>query len=72
MPMVEFVPFKLLLSAHECFSSRFTSHAVLDEQYLQTPQYGYRKMQQVLLQAGYSVNHKRVYRLMLLIGIEAV
>ena len=43
---------------------------LLDEQYLQTPQYGYRKMQQVLLQAGYSVNHKRVRRLMQLIGIE--
>lgn len=45
---------------------------LLDEQYLQTPQYGYRKMQQVLLQAGYSVNHKRVRRLMQLIGIEAI
>jgi putative transposase len=45
---------------------------LLDEQYLQTPQYGYCKMQIALLQAGYCVNHKRVHRLMQTLGIEAI
>ena len=45
---------------------------LLDEQYLSTPFYGYRKMQLVLVQAGYHVNHKRVRRLMQLIGIETI
>ena len=45
---------------------------LLDEQYLLTPQYGYRKMQLVLAQAGYQVNHKRVRRLMRTVGIEAI
>ena len=45
---------------------------LLDEQYLLTPFYGYRKMQLVLTQAGYLVNHKRVRRLMQLIGIETI
>lgn len=45
---------------------------LLDEQYLETPQYGYRKMGLVLLAAGYVVNHKRVRRLMQTMGIEAI
>lgn len=45
---------------------------LLDEQYLLTPFYGYRKMQQVLDQAGYQVNHKRVRRLMQVIDIETI
>ena len=45
---------------------------LLDEQYLQTPFYGYRKMQLVLAQAGYLVNHKRVRKLMQLVGIETI
>jgi putative transposase len=45
---------------------------LLDEQYMLTPFYGYRKMQLMLTQAGYAVNHKRVRRLMQLIGIEAI
>ncbi len=47
---------------------------LLDEQYLQTPQYGYRKMQAALSEAGYCVcvNHKRVRRLMQTLGIEAI
>lgn len=45
---------------------------LLDEQYLLTPQYGYRKMQLVLVLAGYQVNHKRVRRLMQTVGIEAI
>lgn len=45
---------------------------LLDEQYLESPQYGYRKMGLVLAQAGYVVNHKRVRRLMQLMGLEAI
>lgn len=45
---------------------------LLDEQYLLTPQYGYRKMQLILVLAGHQVNHKRVRRLMQTIGIEAI
>jgi putative transposase len=45
---------------------------LLDEQYLLTPFYGYRKMQLVLAQAGYRVNHKRVRRLMQVVGIETI
>lgn len=45
---------------------------LLDEQYLLTPYYGYRKMQLVLAQAGYHVNHKRVRRLMQVVGIETI
>ena len=45
---------------------------LLDEQYLETPQYGYRKMGLVLRAAGYVVNHKRVRRLMQTMGIEAI
>lgn len=41
---------------------------LLDEQYLLTPYYGYRKMQLVLAQAGYHVNHKRVRRLMQIVA----
>ena len=45
---------------------------LLDEQYLLTPFYGYRKMRLVLSQAGYGVNHKRVRRLMQVVGIETI
>lgn len=45
---------------------------LLDEQYLLTPYYGYRKMQIVLAQAGYLINHKRIRRLMQVVGIEAI
>lgn len=45
---------------------------LLDEQYLLTPFYGYRKMQLVLAQAGYVVNHKRVRKLMQVVGIETI
>jgi putative transposase len=45
---------------------------LLDEQYLLTPQYGYRKMTIFLIEKGYSINHKRVSRLMQTMGIEAI
>jgi len=46
--------------------------SLLDKQYLKTPFYGYRKMTKFLQGQGYQVNHKRVRRLMQLMGIEAI
>jgi len=45
---------------------------LLDEQYLKTPFYGIRRMTAWLQQQGYAVNHKRVGRLLRLMGIEAL
>jgi putative transposase len=44
----------------------------LDEQYTRTPFYGIRRMTAWLRQQGYSVNHKRVGRLLRLMGLEAL
>lgn len=45
---------------------------LIDEQYTRTPFYGYRKMCVYLQQKGFSVNHKRVLRLMKKLGLEAI
>lgn len=45
---------------------------LLDEQYLRTPFYGYRRMTVCLRQAGYAVNHKRVQRLLRLMGLQTL
>ena len=45
---------------------------LLDEQYMDTPYYGIRRMQWFLGQKGYQVNHKQVARLLRLMGLEAV
>jgi putative transposase len=44
---------------------------LLDEQYTRTPFYGSRRMTVWLRGQGYTVNRKRLARLMRLIGIEA-
>jgi putative transposase len=44
----------------------------LDEQYMRTPFYGIRRMTAWLQQQGYAVNHKRVGRLLRLMGLEAL
>ena len=44
----------------------------IDEQYLATPFYGSRRMVAVLRREGWTVNRKRVRRLMRLMGIEAI
>jgi len=44
----------------------------LDEQYLRTPFYGIRRMTVWLRQQGYRVNHKRVARLLRVMGLEAI
>ena len=46
--------------------------ADIDEQYLRTPFYGWRKMVAYLRRLGYAVNGKRVRRLMRLMGIQAI
>ena len=45
---------------------------LIDEMYMETPEYGYPRMTQMLRRAGYGVNRKRVARLMRLMGIQAI
>jgi putative transposase len=45
---------------------------LLDEQYTRTPYYGIRRMTAWLRTQGYQVNHKRVQRLLRLLGLEAI
>ncbi len=45
---------------------------LLDKQYMDTPYYGIRRMQWFLAQKGHVVNHKKVARLLRLMGLEAV
>ena len=45
---------------------------LLDEQYLKTPFYGYRKMTVYLVSLGHMVNRKRVQRLLRLMGLMAI
>jgi len=45
---------------------------IIDEQYMDTPYFGYRKMTDWLRLQGHDVNHKRVRRLMRLMGLAAV
>jgi putative transposase len=45
---------------------------LIDEQYTRTPFYGIRRMTAWLRSQGQTVNHKRVSRLMRLMGIEAI
>ena len=44
----------------------------IDELYTRTPFYGYRRMTVCLKGQGYDVNHKRVARLMGVMGIQAI
>jgi putative transposase len=45
---------------------------LLDEQYTRTPYYGIRRMAAWLRTQGHQVNHKRVQRLLRLMGLEAI
>lgn len=45
---------------------------LIDEQYLRTPFYGRLRMTAWLQRRGYPVNHKRVQRLMRVMGIQAI
>jgi len=44
----------------------------IDEQYLKTPFYGWPRMTAQLRRIGYEVNHKRIQRLMQLMGLQAI
>lgn len=45
---------------------------LIDKQYTMTPFYGYRRMTVYLQNLGFSVNHKRVRRLMRKLGLKAI
>ena len=45
---------------------------LIDEQYTKAPFYGWRRMTAYLRQLGYLINHKRVKRLMRLMGLEGI
>jgi putative transposase len=45
---------------------------IIDQQYLETPFYGWPRMTAVLRRRGYSVNGKRVRRLLRLMGLQAL
>ncbi len=45
---------------------------LIDEQYLRTPFYGWPRMTAHLRRQGYEVNHKRVQRLMQIMGVQAI
>lgn len=45
---------------------------LIDEEYLRHPFYGSRKIRDYLVRLGYSVNRKRVQRLMRLMGLESI
>lgn len=45
---------------------------LIDQQYLRTPFYGSRQMKAYLQTQGYTVNRKRVQRLMRQLGLHAI
>jgi putative transposase len=45
---------------------------LIDEQYMRTPFYGWPKMTAYLRRQGHPVNHKRIQRLMGLMGLQAI
>lgn len=45
---------------------------LIDEQYLKTPFYGWPRMTAYLQRQDYTINHKRVQRLMQLMGLQAI
>jgi putative transposase len=45
---------------------------LIDAQYLRTPFYGWPKMTACLQRQGFAINHKRVQRLMQLMGLQAI
>jgi len=45
---------------------------IIDEQYMKTPFYGIPRMTAYLRSKGFHVNHKRVERLMSIMGIHAI
>jgi len=58
--------------ARPCGGEDFAIMNLLDKQYTLTPFYGYRRMTVYLQGLGLAVNHKRVLRLMKVLGLEAI
>lgn len=58
--------------AKRCGDEDLAIMNLLDEQYTLTPFYGYRRMTVYLQGLGLAVNHKRVLRLMKMLGLEAI
>jgi len=54
--------------------SEFNLHLMrlIDERYLKTPFYGWPRMTDYLQRKGYAVNHKRIRRLMQIMGLQAI
>jgi putative transposase len=54
--------------------SEFNLHLMrlIDVQYTKTPFYGWPRMTAYLRNQGYAINHKRVQRLMILMGLQAI
>ena len=44
----------------------------IDEQYMRHPEFGYPRMTDWLIDEGHAANHKRVARLMQLMGLQAI
>ena len=53
-------------------SDDFEFMHLIDEQYTKTPFYGIRRITEVLRRLGYIINHKRIARLMRVMGLEAI
>jgi len=49
-----------------------TMMRLIDKQYTKTPFYGIRRITAVLRRLGYIINHKKVARLMKIMGLEAI
>ena len=45
---------------------------LIDEQYMKTPFYGWPRMTAHLRRQGYAINHKRIQRLMIKMGLQAI
>lgn len=58
--------------ARRCGDEDLAIMNLLDEQYTLTPFYGYRRMTVYLQRLGWAINHKRVLRLMKMLGLEAI
>ena len=56
----------------ETDSETLAMMAIIDKQYLSTPFYCYPRMTTVLRKQGYTVNRKRVARLMQIMGLQAL
>jgi len=64
--------FKTIVALEKISSYDLYLMRLIDDQYTKTPFYGSRRMTAYLKRLGYSVNRKRVQRLMRIMGIHAI